>query len=97
MLRADGDAEYKRRVMQADGALAQKLDAEIRIHSLWADAFARRQVPATVFGAGGAAGSDVPVGSDSEARTFMQLLTLDAAKRLSYERETAPGQKTASR
>jgi regulator of protease activity HflC (stomatin/prohibitin superfamily) len=94
---ADAASYEKRVILDADNALAQKLDAEIRIHSLWADAFARRQVPANVFGAGGAAGSDVPVGSDSEARTFMQLLTLDAAKRLSYEREIAPGQKTASR
>jgi len=31
----------------------------------------------------------VPVGSDGEARMFMQMLTLDAAKRLSYEREVA--------
>ena len=78
-------------ILEADNALAQKLDAEIRIHELWADAFARRNVPANVFGsAAGAAGT--PVGSDSEARTFMQLLTLDAAKRLSYERDvvTAP-------
>ena len=31
-------------------------------------------------------GADPRVGSDSEVRTFMQLLTLDAAERLSYER-----------
>ena len=46
-------------------------------------------MPQNVFGAGGTAGQNVPTGSDSEARTFMQLLTLDAAKRLSYEREVS--------
>jgi regulator of protease activity HflC (stomatin/prohibitin superfamily) len=83
---ADAQAHQKRVILRADNAPAQKLEAEIRIHSLWADAFAKRQVPANVFGAGGGAGG-TPVGSDSEARIFMQLLTLDAAKRLSYERE----------
>jgi regulator of protease activity HflC (stomatin/prohibitin superfamily) len=94
---ADAESYQKRVILEADNALAQKLDAEIRIHSLWADAFAKRQVPANVFGAGGGVGPSTPTGSDSEARTFMQLLTLDAAKRLSYEREIAPGQATASR
>lgn len=82
---ADAEAHRRKVILAADNALAQKLDAEVRIHSLWADAFARRQVPANVFGgAGGAAGT--PVGSDSEARAFMQLLTLDAAERLTYQR-----------
>ena len=94
---ADAEAYQKKVILKADNALAQKLDAEIKIHGLWADAFARRKVPANVFGAGGGGPSAVPTGSDSEARTFMQLLTLDAAKRLSYEREISPDTKTASR
>jgi regulator of protease activity HflC (stomatin/prohibitin superfamily) len=95
---AEAEAYQKRVILKADNALAQKLDAEIRIHSLWAEAFAQRRVPANVFGAGGGGSvQGAPTGSDSEARTFMQLLTLDAAKRLSYEREIAPSQKTVSR
>ncbi len=82
---ADAEAYQKRVILQADNALAQKLEAEIRIHGLWADAYAKRAVPTNVFGSGGAAGT--PVGSDGEAKAFMQLLTLDAAKRLSYDRE----------
>ena len=93
---ADAEAHQKRVILEADNALAQKLEAEIKIHSLWADAFARRQVPANVFGAGGGQ-SGVPVGSDGEVRNFMQLMTLDAAKRLSYERNITPDQQTASR
>lgn len=81
---ADAEAYEKKVILDADNALAQKLDAEIEIQKLWADAFAQRQVPTTVFGSGQ---GGAPVGSDSEVRAFMQMLTLDAAKRLSYDRE----------
>jgi len=85
---ADAEAYQKKEILRADNALAQKLDAEIEIQRLWAEAFAKRQVPTNVFG-GGEAG--VPVGSDSETKAFMQMLTLDAAKRLSYDRKVAAG------
>ena len=80
---ADAEAYKKREILKADNALAQKLDAEIEIQRLWADAFARRSVPTNVFGA--TAGT--PTGSDGEVRAFMQLLTLDSAKRLAYTRD----------
>lgn len=80
---ADAEAYQKRVILQADNALAQKLDAEIAIQKIWAEAFAKRNVPQYVFGSG----SGTPSGSDSETRAFMQLLTLDAAKRLSYDRD----------
>ena len=70
-------------ILQADNALAQKLDAEIQIQRIWAESFAKRAVPQYVFGANG----NTPTGSDSEARMFMQMLTMDAAKRLSYDRD----------
>jgi len=85
---ADAEAYQKREILRADNALAQKLDAEIEIQKLWAAAFAKRQVPMNVFG--GAQGG-APVGSDSETKAFMQMLTLDAAKRLNYQREVASG------
>lgn len=81
---AKAEAYKKRVIIEADNALAQKLAAETEIHRLWAVAFARRNVPTNVFGGG--QNSGVPIGSDSEAKAFMQLLTLDAAKRLSYDR-----------
>ncbi len=79
---ADAEAYKKEQILSADNALAQKLDAEIQIQRIWADAFAKRSVPQTVFGANG----DTPVGSDMEVKNFMQLLTLEAANRLNYER-----------
>ncbi len=66
--------------MAADGALQQKLAAYVETQKVWADAFAKRNVPTTVFGASGASG-------DSDASAFMQLMTLQAAKQLSVSTE----------
>ena len=86
---AEAEAYQKKVILEADNALAQKLEAEVEIQRIWADAFAKRKVPTTVFGGGG---SSAPVGSDAEVKAFMQMLTLDAAKRLNYQREVGtPG------
>ncbi len=81
---ADAEAYMKAKILSADNALAQKLEAEIEIQRIWAEAFAKRAVPQNVFGGGG--NGTTPVGSDMEVKNFMQLMTLDAAKRLNYER-----------
>lgn len=83
---ADAEAYQKQVILEADNALAQKLEAEIKIQQLWAEAYAKRQVPTNVFG-GGSGGDGAPVGNDYETKAFMQLLTLDAAKRLNYDRD----------
>ncbi len=82
---AEAEAYKKEKILQADNALAQKLDAEIDIQRIWADAFSKRAVPQYVFG-GNSGTSATPTGSDMEVRNFMQLMTLDAAKRLNYDR-----------
>lgn len=81
---ADATAYEKRVVLEADNALAQKLETEIEIQKVWAAAYAKRAVPGMVFA--GSSGGEVPVGSDMETSRFMQLLTVDAAKRLVYDR-----------
>lgn len=83
---ADADAYKKEVILKADNALAQKLDAEVEIQKIWAEAFARRAVPTTVFGGGS---GDTPTGGDQEVKNFMQLMTLEAAKRLNYDRSLA--------
>lgn len=88
---ADAEAYQKRVILEADNALADKLKAEVEIQKLWAGAFAKRAVPTTVFGSG-SDGNGAPVGSDAEVKAFMQILTLDAAKRLNYERSISPAQ-----
>ncbi len=81
---ADAQAYKKKEILTADNALAQKLDAEIEIQKVWADAYSKRKVPMYVFGGNSAS---TPTGGDSEVKTFMQLMTVDAAKRLSYNRD----------
>ena len=56
VLRGEGDAEYKRLVMEADGALALKTDVYREVMDRWATAFENFKgniVPAVVTGAGG--------------------------------------------
>ncbi|WP_214644942.1 SPFH domain-containing protein [Tritonibacter litoralis] len=90
---ADAEAYAKRQILEADNALAQKLDAEVEIQRLWADAFAKRNVPTYVFGSGGGSDGGAPVGSDDEASRLFQILTLQAAERLDYDREIAEDKK----
>jgi hypothetical protein len=79
---ADATAYAKEKVIKADNALAQKLATEERIQAVWADAYAKRNVPQYVFGGGG----NTPVGGDTETSNFMKLMTMEAAKNLNYER-----------
>lgn len=81
LLRADGDAEYKRRVMQADGALAQKLDAWIDVNKRYAQAIENYKgnwVPQLVMGDNGGTGT---MGSQD----LINLLTAKTAKELALD------------
>lgn len=88
LLKADGEAEYKRRIMVADGALAQKLATYERVQGKWAEAFAQYKgnlVPSTVFGAG--------ANATPSAQTFMDLMTAKAAKDLQLDMNLQQTQK----
>lgn len=79
---ADAEAHQKKVLIEADNALQPKLEAEVEIQKMWAEAYAKRQVPQYVFGDGGG----TPKGGDSETASFMKLMTLQAAQNLNYER-----------
>ena len=81
---ADAQAYKKKAIIVADNALAQKLATEVEIQKVWAEAYAKRSVPQYVFG--GSSDGGAPRGGDQETARFMQLMTLDAAKRLAYDR-----------
>jgi hypothetical protein len=83
----EGEAKRKELVMAADGALEKKLEAWMSAQKVWADAFAKRQVPNVVMGEKG--------GQDGQASAFMELLTIKAAKDLSLDMEMK-GQKPDS-
>lgn len=58
ILRGEGDAAYKRKVMEADGALAQKLDAFVRINERYAQAIEKQKwVPEVMMGQNANTGS----------------------------------------
>lgn len=73
--KADGEATYKKRIMDADGALEQRLNAAVQIATAQAAALAEIKVPIvpqTVFGGGGSDGK-----SDNVTDLF-RILTLQA-------------------
>lgn len=87
IVNAEAEAKARELAIKADNALQSKLDAEIQIQKVWADAYSKRNVPQIVFG-GGANGS--PVGSDTEVKNFFDLMNAQAAKNLSYDRKVEP-------
>lgn len=84
ILRGEGEAERKRLVMAADGALDPKLEAFKTVNKYWADAFGSstgQLVPSIVMGnqAGGNSSSV------NNAQLFMDLIGMKAARDLSLD------------
>lgn len=91
---ADADKYEREARIKGDNALEQKLNAEIAIQTVWADAFAKRKVPGTVFVSGSNGGaSAVPTGSNTELQSMVQMMTMQMAKQLDYERATTSDSK----
>lgn len=85
LLEAEGDAEYKRRVMAADGALQIKLDAWLKSQEYYANAIKEYKgnwVPGLVMGGGTSTG----VGPSS-AQQMLDLLGVKAARDLQLDFE----------
>jgi regulator of protease activity HflC (stomatin/prohibitin superfamily) len=79
LLRADADSEYRRRIMAADNALTQRLEAYRYAVDKMATALAAHPlVPSVVMGGGGG-------GSTSSAQTLVDLLLVNQAKALGVE------------
>lgn len=79
VLRGEGDGEYKRLVMQADGALDKKLEAWVKVNQLYAENFAKYQgawVPSIVQG---------DSKSSNGAQQMIDLLSAKTAKDLSLD------------
>ena len=79
ILRGEGDAAYKQKVMQADGALAQKLEAFVRINERYAEAIEKQKwVPEVMMGGTGA-------NSGSAANDLVNLFMTKTARELSID------------
>lgn len=82
ILEGEGEAKKKKLLMEADGALAQKLEALVQIQLYWANAFAKRKVPATMFITGESGGTG---DTDASTMRFVDIMTMNAAKQLSVD------------
>jgi len=81
---ADAEAHAKRVVIQANGALEQKIEAwKFGIDRI-STAIEKRQVPSSLFMMGGADGADL-AGSSSEINKLLQIIAADSAKSLSLK------------
>jgi len=83
-LLGEGEGARKRAIMQANGALEQKLEAYVKINEAWAEAFSKfggSVVPQ--FQMAGGAG-----GGGNAAVNFMDLMSAYAAKNLSLDMST---------
>jgi len=79
-----GESERKRLVMEADGQLAMRLEAYIKVQQVWADAIKNYQgnwVPTTYFG--GAGGVQPPY-SQNGAQALIDMLTAKTAQDLAF-------------
>lgn len=80
VLRGEGDGAYKRLVIQADGALAQKLETYERVMGRFAAAIEKQKwVPEVQMGAGD--GGD----GGSNAMTLIEMMSVKAAKDLALD------------
>jgi len=79
ILRGEADGAYKAKVMEADGALTQKLATYQQVMNTFAVEFAKQKwVPEIQFGAGA-------TGNGSNAADLMSLLTVKTAKDLALD------------
>ncbi|MCK4258442.1 MAG: hypothetical protein KAX49_05660 [Halanaerobiales bacterium] len=76
-VKASAEAEAKKKLIEADGALQQKLDALIEVNRVWSEAYTQqRPTPDIIFGAGGGENTGM------DANAFMQMLMVKTAQDL---------------
>ena len=85
ILLGQGEAERKRLVLRADGALQEKLQAYVQAQQVWASAYAQRQVPTLVMGGTGT--SD----TDQASTDFAQMMQLMVAQQMGLDLSVPQG------
>lgn len=76
---AQAQAFERKAFLVADGGLEEKLKTYTTTQQAWAEAFAKRSVPETVFQSGH---NEAVTDTNADARTFMEMLATKAAKDL---------------
>ena len=77
---ADAAAYEKKALLEADGALKDKLEAMVAINRVWADAASKMNVPSTVMGGDGKTGNTI-----NTTDAFMQMMMVKSAKDLQVD------------
>jgi regulator of protease activity HflC (stomatin/prohibitin superfamily) len=83
ILEGQGEAEKKRLVMSANGALEQKLDAWLQSQKFWSEAFANYKGNVTPLYMSGAGGSNT-----NAAANFMDIMMMKSARDLNLDMKT---------
>lgn len=81
---ADAEAYAKEAILEADGALAQKLEAWTIAQRYWADAASKINVPATVFNSGGNEGGTAG-NALGTVEQFMSMMMMRTAQELQVD------------
>jgi hypothetical protein len=84
---ADAEAYAKQAILEADGALAQKLEAWVSAQRVWADAASKINVPSTVIAGGGEGGTGSALDT---VGTFMQMMMVKTAQDLAVDPTIRP-------
>jgi len=79
---ADAEAYAKQAILEADGALAQKLAAWTEAQRVWADAASKINVPATVIAGGDGSAAGSALGTVDQ---FMQMMMVKTARDLQVD------------
>jgi hypothetical protein len=92
ILRAEGESEYKRKIISADGALEQKLAVYKEVQAAWAQAFADYKgpplVPSVVM-----APRDSSAAGSTGAQALIEMLNAKTARDLSLDMSIPAGAK----
>lgn len=82
---ADAEAYAKQAILEADGALQQKLDAYVRTQEVWAEAAAQINVPTTVMAGGAGGGTEGSGVAVDLVNSFLGLTTVKTAQDLALD------------
>ena len=90
ILEGEGEAEKKKLIMSADGALDKKLETIENMTKAWADAYSKRNVPQWYqVGGGGSNGNP-----DNEFHTFMNMANIANAEKIGLDLSVPRGATT---
>ena len=90
ILKGEGDGAYRAKVMQANGALEQKLAAYEKIMGKFAEEFGKQKwVPEVQMGGAGSSGVN-------SAQTMMDVLSTKALRDLSLDMKMSTGRSVTS-